>query len=58
MARNHKEQINYLMKVRRGKHGGMSDADYRRELERLFALGVEEGINYDKTLPTDSVRTW
>ena len=45
------------MKVRRGKHGGMSDRDYRRELEKLFSLGVDEGINYDNALPTDSVRS-
>jgi len=57
MARNHNEQVNYLMKVRRGKHGGMSDKDYRMELERLFSLGVDEGMNYDNSLPTDSVRS-
>jgi hypothetical protein len=57
MARNHNEQVNYLMKVRRGKHGGMSDKDYRIELERLFSLGVDEGMNYDNSLPTDSVRS-
>ena len=56
MARNHYEQVNYLMKVRKGKHGGMSDKDYRKELEKLFSIGYEEGMNYDNALPTDLVR--
>ena len=46
MARNKNEQINYLLKVRRGKHGGMSDADYRQQLQNLFELGFEEGRTY------------
>jgi len=54
MARNHVEQINYLLKVRKGKHGGMSDRDYREQLEKLFSLGFEEGRNHN--LPTDSIR--
>lgn len=56
MARNRNEQVNYLMKVRRGKHGGMSDKDYSKEPGKLFSLGYEEGMNYDNTLPTDLVR--
>lgn len=56
MARNHYEQVNYLMKVRKGKHGGMSDKDYRKELEKLYSIGYEEGMNYDNALPTDLVR--
>ena len=55
MARNRYEQINYLIKVRRGKHGGMSDRDFRDQLEKLYSLGVEEGRNSD--LPTDSIRS-
>lgn len=43
------------MKVRKGKHGGMSDKDYRNQLETLFSLGVEEGRQYN--LPTDIIRT-
>lgn len=54
MARNHFEQINYLMKVRRGKHGGMSDRDFRDQLEKLYSLGYEEGKT--DCLPTDSIR--
>lgn len=54
MARNHIEQVNYLLKVRRGKHGGMSDKDYRMELERLFTIGVNEGLNYVNGLPADA----
>lgn len=46
MARNKYEQINYLLKVRRGKHGGMSDVDYRQQLQFLFELGFEEGRTY------------
>lgn len=52
MARNKQEQINYLIKVRRGKHGGMSDKDFRIQLENLYNLGVNDGINYN-CLPED-----
>lgn len=51
MARNKQEQILYMLKRRRG---GMSDADYIKELERLYELGFNDGRNYD--IPTMSIR--
>ena len=32
----------------------MSDRDYRKELEKLFSLGFEEGRI--STIPTDNIR--
>ena len=51
MARNVQEQIDYLMKRRKG---GMSNADFQKELERLYNLGFEDGRDYD--IPTASIR--
>jgi hypothetical protein len=51
MARNVHEQIVYLMKRRKG---GMSNADFQKELERLYDLGFEDGRGYD--IPTASIR--
>lgn len=38
--RNQYEQIDYIMKHRRD---GMSDKDFREQLENLFQLGYEKG---------------
>ena len=51
MARNKNEQIAYLLKRR---HGGMSENDFKKELETLYQIGFEEGRDYD--IPTMSVR--
>lgn len=51
MARNVQEQIAYLMKRRKS---GMSNADFQKELERLYNLGFEDGRDYD--IPTASIR--
>ena len=40
MARNTEEQIAYLLKRRRG---GMSDADYEKQLRYLHELGYDYG---------------
>ena len=40
MSRNHREQINYLMKRR---NSGMSDKDYESELKKLYELGQYDG---------------
>ncbi len=42
MTRNKNEQINYLLKVRRGKHGGMSNKDFRQQLNLLYNLGLKD----------------
>lgn len=51
MARNKYEQIAYILKRR---IGGMSDKDYKKELERLYDLGFEDGRDY--YIPTMSIR--
>ena len=51
MARHKQEQISYLTKRRRS---GMSDADFTKELERLYDIGIEDGRGYD--IPTMSIR--
>lgn len=51
MARNKEEQINYLLKRR---HGGMSQQDFKKELEYLYNLGCLDERGY--YIPTMSIR--
>lgn len=51
MARNKDEQIQYLTKRR---VSGMSDKDFKKELERLYNIGFDDGRNY--YIPTMSIR--
>lgn len=51
MARNKNEQIAFLLKRR---NSGMSQIDFKKELERLYQLGFDEGRDY--YTPTMSVR--
>lgn len=51
MARNKNEQIAFLLKRR---NSGMSQIDFKKELERLYQLGFDERRDY--YTPTMSVR--